>query len=455
VKAGIYVRISQDQTGQGLGVTRQLEDCTAHAAALGWEVVDVYSDNDISAVSGKRRPAYERMLADMDAGAIDGVVAWHADRLYRKVSDLGQLVDVCKANDVQISTVKGGNIDLTTPTGRLVAGLLAQVATYEGEAKADRWKRSWRQGREAGDFARTGSRLFGYTRDGEVIQEEKAIAAAAVDEVLTGGSIQGICRDLEARGIKTTRGTAWRPGALRQYLRNPRIAGWSVLNGEIVGEGSWEPLVSREDWEALRALLDGRTRPYIPRVALLNGLVFCDLCGTRLISGGTASSVRADGSRDRARSYRCPDRPGLNGCGRISVKAPPVEAIVEDVAKAVILTPDVRRRIDELRAQPGNEANEISELELRIRELEAQLDEPGTPVKTLLRAIDRTRERQEQLLANLELAPRMPLPRTADEWPTDLRRRRALVELVVERVDITSATTGNTFNPERVRITQR
>ena len=74
--AGIYVRISRDRAGAGLGVERQEQDCRALADQLGWAVVDFYSDNDISAYSGKRRPDYERMLADISAGRINAVIAW-------------------------------------------------------------------------------------------------------------------------------------------------------------------------------------------------------------------------------------------------------------------------------------------------------------------------------------------------------------------------------------------
>lgn len=446
MKAAIYLRISKDSTGEGLGVTRQLEDCTEHAKALDWEVVEVYVDNDVSATSGKVRPNYQRMLADMDAGAVESIVAWHADRLYRKVTDLGELVDACKRNNVQIATVKGGTIDLTTPTGRLVAGLLAQVATYEGEAKSDRWKRSWRQGREAGNFARTGSRLFGYTREGDVIEEEAAVARAAVEEVLSGGGIQGICRDLELSGVRTTRGTTWRPGALRQYLRNPIIAGHSTLNGEIVGEGTWAPLIDRESWDTLRALLDGRTRAYVPRVALLNGLLFCGECSARCISGSHGGGQRA---------YRCPSRPGMAGKGCVAGKALPIEEVVEQYAQTRLADPRVRKRVERLRADPGPAQRELADLEMRIHELEQQLDQPGTPVKTILRAIDRTKERQEKVLVGIGTAPRVPLPRSADEWPSDLRRRRALIDLVVEKVHLDLAPPGNRFNPKRVRIDER
>ena len=53
VCAAIYARISSDQDGTALGVTRQIEDCRALAKKLGWTVGEEYVDNDISAYSGK------------------------------------------------------------------------------------------------------------------------------------------------------------------------------------------------------------------------------------------------------------------------------------------------------------------------------------------------------------------------------------------------------------------
>jgi site-specific DNA recombinase len=79
-RAVIYLRISQDRTGAGLGVDRQREDCEALAARNGWNVVETYTDNDVSAFSGKTRKDYRRMLADLDAGIATIVIAWHTDR---------------------------------------------------------------------------------------------------------------------------------------------------------------------------------------------------------------------------------------------------------------------------------------------------------------------------------------------------------------------------------------
>ncbi len=70
--AAVYVRISQDRGGAGLGVDRQENECRALAERLGWRVIEVFGDNDLSAFSGRRRPAYERMLHDIEAGRSRG-----------------------------------------------------------------------------------------------------------------------------------------------------------------------------------------------------------------------------------------------------------------------------------------------------------------------------------------------------------------------------------------------
>src|ERR1044072_6430180 len=87
INAAVYLRISSDPTGQQLGIARQRDDCVALSEQRGWTPVE-YVDNDTSAPSGKGRPAYERMLADIRDGAIGAVVAWDLDRLHRRHIEL-------------------------------------------------------------------------------------------------------------------------------------------------------------------------------------------------------------------------------------------------------------------------------------------------------------------------------------------------------------------------------
>src|ERR671911_2963017 len=122
-RVAIYTRISQDREGAGLGVERQEADCRALAERLGWAIVAVHADNDLSAYSGKPRPGYERMLADLRAGAADAVIAWHTDRLHRRSGRdssgaLDEYIDLCQARDVPTQTVQSGALDLSTASGR-------------------------------------------------------------------------------------------------------------------------------------------------------------------------------------------------------------------------------------------------------------------------------------------------------------------------------------------------
>src|SRR5215469_8165872 len=105
--AGIYARISLDDDGQGAGVKRQLTDCRKAAKEQGWPIVDEYVDNDVSAYSGKRRPAFERMLADLAAGTIDGVVTYHTDRLARSLRDSERFLDTVTATNASVRFVVG------------------------------------------------------------------------------------------------------------------------------------------------------------------------------------------------------------------------------------------------------------------------------------------------------------------------------------------------------------
>ena len=70
VPTGLYLRISRDD-GETTAVERQRADCLALAAERGWEVGEEYVDADVSAFSGVERPAFQRLLEDMEAGAID------------------------------------------------------------------------------------------------------------------------------------------------------------------------------------------------------------------------------------------------------------------------------------------------------------------------------------------------------------------------------------------------
>ena len=127
IRAGIYARISSDREGDNLAVSRQLTDCEQLASRRDWTVTERYVDSDISAYSGKRRPEYRRLLDDIDSGAVEAVVVYHADRLHRHPRELEDFIDLCQRTKTMIATVSG-DLDLSTHEGQLLARITGAEA---------------------------------------------------------------------------------------------------------------------------------------------------------------------------------------------------------------------------------------------------------------------------------------------------------------------------------------
>jgi site-specific DNA recombinase len=126
--AAIYARISHDPSGEQLGVSRQIEDCRALAERRGWPVGEVYVDDDRSAYSGRPRPEYLRLLDDIAAGSVDGLVVWHLDRLHRQPRELEDFFTVCDRARLSALASVTGDTDLSTHDGRFMARILGAVA---------------------------------------------------------------------------------------------------------------------------------------------------------------------------------------------------------------------------------------------------------------------------------------------------------------------------------------
>ena len=55
-------------------------------------------------LAGKRRPEWERLLADIAAGEIDAVVGWHVDRLTRSPRELEDVIDLAERHGLELAT---------------------------------------------------------------------------------------------------------------------------------------------------------------------------------------------------------------------------------------------------------------------------------------------------------------------------------------------------------------
>src|SRR3974377_929353 len=147
--AAMYCRISLDRAGEGLGVERQEALGRRLAEERGWAVAEVYVDNDRSAYSGKPRPAYQRMLADIGVGLRDAVVCVDLDRLTRRPAELEAFMDLAARHHVALANVSG-DTDLSSSDGRFKARIMGAVARQESERKGERVSREAEQAARRG-----------------------------------------------------------------------------------------------------------------------------------------------------------------------------------------------------------------------------------------------------------------------------------------------------------------
>jgi DNA invertase Pin-like site-specific DNA recombinase len=438
-RAAIYLRMSLDRE---LGIDRQREDCWALCERLGWDGIE-YVDNDRSATKANViRPAYELMCKDIRAGNIDAIITWRSDRLYRTLRDLLPFIDLIMNSKkrIPIETCQTGLIDLTTDSGRMTAKILAAVSENEGEVRTARQMRALEQIARSGRG--WGVRAFGYNGDHDnpqLVPEEADAVRQAYADVLAGASLYSIARKWNAEGLKTprTNGAPWNGTSLRRLLINPRYAGLRSFRGEIIGDGDWPPIVSRDTWEAVCYLLADpkrRKSQSTVRTQLLGGILCCGTCGSGLVSGKQ--------SRTGTPIYRCRNYETCKaGVGRRRdwIDEWVREIVIKKLQKGAWADAAQLNRED---AQALHE--EAEQIRLRMDSLANDFAEGDLTPSQLRVANEKLQQKLSVIEHKLSRAARShvfdavlgatDIGKAYDDLPLD--RKRALIEAMIDRIEV-------------------
>ena len=504
IRAGCYCRISSDPNDRREGVTRQRDDTAALCEVKGWTVAGFYVDNDRSASSGKERPEWDRMLADIKAGTLDAIAAWDQDRGWRMMSELEHLRKFFQGvgRPVPVATTGQGDIDLYSPTGILAAQIKTAVSEHEiammkvrqrraARAKAEKGKPQWR-------------RAFGYidTPAGPVPDPELApliregyaalLAGASLKDVANmwnkaGALTQDWRRKRDENGdivIDAQTGRAalvctrkrWTESQVSEFIRKPRNAGLRDHNGEIVGPGTWEPLVDESLWRAVQANMAARPGPRGPRRTarrhMLTGMMLCEKCGDVLAgrwvfhkTGGKPGRPKAGQSKEEhpgdiayVISYTC------RGCHGVSIRAANVEPWLIDLIGRRLAEPDAMKLLKKDIANAG-QAQAIRDQKAALyQDMNAlaveranglltgeQVKIASDIIKGKIDALEHTEHDQERLrvLDGIPLGTDPAIDAVA-ELSAD--RFRAVMRLLVE-IKIEGVGKGkHTFDEERIKV---
>jgi site-specific DNA recombinase len=462
MRADVYLRQSMDRTGDELGVRRQREDTNALIERRGWTMGKEHVDNDRSAAGKKPRPGFDALLAAVESGDVDVIVAWSLDRLTRNRRDTVRLIETCQSRQVMIALVRGTDIDMSSPAGRLTADVLASVARHEIEQKSDREKRAALQAAQMGK-RRGGRRPFGYEPDGVTLRPAEAeLISSGYADLLAGASLSSIQRAWNGTGLttgkigwKTGKPSKWTRDTVRRVLLNPRNAGLRRHAGEIVGRAEWPEIVPEETWRAAVSLLTDPTRrtggsgPASRQ--LLTGVALCGVCGATMQGGG---------AWHKKPLYRCRT---MKHVGRL---AEPVDTYIESLVVARLSQPDALRDVlmpEESGAHAGALKEVANELYARLDELAAMFAEGAVTAAQMRTGTERLRTRLAEVESRMADAGRLsvlgPMATAADPAATwsesDRDRRRAIIDMLMVIRLLPLGHGVRIFRPETVDVEWR
>jgi DNA invertase Pin-like site-specific DNA recombinase len=134
VRAALYARVST--TGHGQDVGLQLDELRAVAEQRGWRVVAEHVDEGVSGTRD-RRPALDRLMADVRARRVDLVAVWRFDRFARSTRHMVVALDEFRDLGVDFVSIRE-SIDTSTSVGRVLYTLISAIGEMEAEATRER-----------------------------------------------------------------------------------------------------------------------------------------------------------------------------------------------------------------------------------------------------------------------------------------------------------------------------
>ncbi|MCD2193548.1 recombinase family protein [Actinomycetospora endophytica] len=211
-----YVRVStEDQAQSGLGLDAQRAKLADEVDRRGWRVVAEQADEGISAKTIVGRPGLLAALGALDGGEAANLMVAKLDRLSRSVHDFTGLVDRSKRNGWSLVVMDLG-VDTSTPSGAMMANVLASFAQFERELIAQR----------------TSDALQALRRDGKVLgrpdRAHAELVARARELRDQGMTLAEIASTFNYFEVPTSQGgSRWYPSTVAAVLRRsePAVGG--------------------------------------------------------------------------------------------------------------------------------------------------------------------------------------------------------------------------------------
>ena len=467
MKAVIYARFSSDRQREE-SIEGQLRECNEYARKNGITIVHEYIDRALSASKDtEKRLDFLKMIRDSGKGQFEAVLVWKLDRFARDRYDSAHYKHILKKNGVRVISATEPISD--GPEGIILESMLEGMAEYYSAELSVKIKRGLKENALKG-VNNGGRTAFGYCLAGEANSpkhyEPDPLTAPVVREIFQryadGDEIKDIRDDLNARGIKTNYGGAFRYSTLSVMLGNRLYIG-EYHYSDVVVEDGVPALVDRTTFDTVQRRRERNKRAPAAKKAtdqyLLTTKLFCGECGA--IMAGESGTSR-NGTTHRY--YKCMTAKRKKGCHLKSVKKEWIEDFVVSQTMKLIFDNEVMNRIaDKLMELQGAESYDIKILEKQLAEVNKGIDNMLNAIqagiitastKQRLEELEAQRADTENAIAAARIESRLVsrdeidffLHRFRDTDITDEQERQRLIDCFVNAVFVYDDRIVLTFN---------
>ena len=295
---GLWIRVSTEDQAKGESPEHHEARGRMYAESKGWTVVTVYHLEGVSGKGVSWHPEAKRMRADVEGGAITGLIFSKLARLARSTKELLEFSEYFREHNADLISLQE-SIDTSTPAGRLFYTVIAAMAQWEREEIADRVAASVPIRAKLGKRI-AGAPPFGYTwKEGKLVPDEKEAPVRRLMYELFRETkrIRTVARLLNERGYRTRKDGLFTGQAVYQLLFDQTAKGvlrmnyTTMRNGKktLKPEHEWvyhtvPAIVSEELWHECTAYLTDRKEGMKPGrrgVHLFSGVTFCG-CGKKM-----------------------------------------------------------------------------------------------------------------------------------------------------------------------------
>ena len=221
----IYARQSVDKA-DSLSIQGQIDLCRQKAG----KEARIYQDKGYSG-KNTNRPAFQRMMEDVERGQIRKIIVYRLDRFSRSIADFGRLWEVLKRHDVEFVSINE-TFDTSTPMGRAMLNIIMVFAQLERETTAERVRDNYYQRAKLGAWP-GGPAPYGFDigklpgPDGNLLpgllpnEQAPVVERIFQDYAMEGASLGSVARALNADGIPAPKRTVWDNVSLSRLLHSP------------------------------------------------------------------------------------------------------------------------------------------------------------------------------------------------------------------------------------------